>query len=295
MSDFSQRFLFSDSDIRGEFVSLTTTIDQVLAKHAYPDVVTQLLGELLAAASLLIGTLKFEGLLVLQARSSGPVSLVMVECSNKGELRGIAKYKTDQLEDHTSLPSLMPDGVLAMTIDPTKGQRYQGIVALDQDSLADCLSSYFATSEQLPTKFWLSADNKTARGFLLQQLPANRILDLQEREESWQHVIALANTLSCDELKLLDNQALLHRLYHEDTLTLFDPSKLYFNCSCSRERSAKAILALGQKEAKQILAEEQGKIQVDCQFCNQLYAFDDNDIAQLFLGGGIDSPSQATH
>ena len=173
-SDFTQRFLFDEFDARGELVSLRDSYAHVLAKHPYPQPVAQLLGELLAAAALLVGTLKFDGLLVLQARSSGAVPLLMVECSSERELRGIARYHAEQIDAADGLRELMPEGVLALTVDPRNGQRYQGIVELDGDTLAQSLSSYFANSEQLPTRFWLQADGRTARGLLLQALPAQQ-------------------------------------------------------------------------------------------------------------------------
>ncbi len=295
MSDSTQRFLFDDTDIRGEMVSLTDTYSHVLAKHPYPQPVAQLLGELLAAASLLIGTLKFDGLLILQARSSGAVPLLMVECSSAGELRGIARYDEALIAADAGLRELMPEGMLAMTIDPAKGQRYQGIVALEGDTLADCFSNYFATSEQLPTRFWLSADGQRARGLLLQQLPADRIKDAEGREASWQHISTLANTLKTEELLGLDNETVLHRLYHEEPLRVFEPRALQFRCSCSRERSANALVSLGQDDAVELLDEHNGNVVIDCQFCNQRYSFDATDVAQLFAGGGSQSPSDTRH
>ncbi|MDX1300190.1 MAG: Hsp33 family molecular chaperone HslO [Pseudomonas sp.] len=295
MSDFSQRFLFDDSDIRGELVGLTDSYSHVLAKHTYPQPVAQLLGELLAAASLLIGTLKFEGLLILQARSSGAVPLLMVECSNEGDLRGIARYHGEQITANASLSELMPDGVLAMTVDPKAGQRYQGIVDLEGETLADCLTNYFATSEQLPTRFWLCADGQGARGLLLQQLPADRLMDADEREASWQHTMALADTVKAEELLGLDNETLLHRLYHQETLRLFEPRALQFRCSCSRERSGRALISLGQTDAEALVQEHGGSVEIDCQFCNERYLFDAADILQLFIDGSSDEPSDTRH
>jgi len=171
MSDQTQRFLFDDNDVRGETATLAESYQHVLAKHAYPEPVAQLLGELLAAAALLVGTLKFDGLLSLQARSDGPVPLLMVECSSDREVRGIARYHAEQIAPDATLRELMPEGMLAITVEPAKGQRYQGIVGLEGVDLAACLSEYFAASEQLPTRFWLAADSRRACGLLLQQLP----------------------------------------------------------------------------------------------------------------------------
>ena len=293
--DFSQRFLFDDTDVRGEMVALTDSYQHVLAKHAYPQPVAQLLGELLAAAALLVGTLKFDGLLVLQARSSGAVPLLMVECSSERELRGIARYDAEQIRPGAGLRELMPEGVLALTVDPRDGQRYQGIVGLEGADLAECLSVYFANSEQLPTRFWLKADAQRARGLLLQALPADRLKDPQARADNWQHLTTLADTLSTDELLGLDNETLLHRLYHEESVRLFEPHALQFRCSCSRDRSARALISLGEEDVRMLLEEQGGRVTIDCQFCNQHYAFDAADIAQLFAGGGSDTPSVTRH
>lgn len=294
-SDFTQRFMFDESDIRGELVALEHSYAEVLAKHAYPEPVAQLLGEFMAAAALLVGTLKFDGLLILQARSEGPVPLLMIECSSEREIRGLARFDSERIETGAGLPELMPEGTLAMTIDPTNGQRYQGIVALDGADLSECFSNYFALSEQLGTRFWLRADGQRARGLLLQQLPRELQKDDEDRAASWQHITALAHTLKTEELLSLDNQTVLHRLYHEDPLRLFDEQPLRFRCSCSRERSARALISLGHEDAQQLLVEHGGTVEIDCQFCNQRYLFDGTDVAQLFAGAGVDSPSDTRH
>lgn len=295
LTDFTQRFMFDESDVRGEMVALERSYAEVLAKHPYPPQVAQLLGEMLAAAALLIGTLKFDGLLILQARSTGPVSLLMVECSSNREVRGVARYDAALIEANAGLRELMPDGDLAMTLDPTKGQRYQGIVSLDGEDLSASLSNYFKMSEQLPSRFWLRADGHRARGLLLQQLPTATLTDPEEREAAWQHVNALADTLSTEELLALDNETLLHRLYHDDPVRMFDTEHLVFRCSCSRERSARALVSLGQEDAELLLAERNGVIEIDCQFCNSTYRFDAADVGQLFAGGGTEAPSDVRH
>jgi molecular chaperone Hsp33 len=295
MSDFSQRFLFEDTDVRGELVDLEHSYAEVLAKHAYPESVAQLLGEMLAAVTLLSDILKYDGLLVLQARSSGPVPLLMVECSSEREIRGIARYDADALGTASSLRELMPEGVLAMTMDPKVGKRYQGIVSLDGETLAECLSGYFVLSQQLPTRFWLNADGRRARGLLLQQLPADRLTDAEERAASWEHLVTLADTLQAEELLGLDNETLLYRLYHQEVVRLFDAEPLRFGCSCSRERSANALVSLGEVDALQLVEEQGGSVQIDCQFCNHRYQFDAADIAQLFAGGGSAEPSPTRH
>ena len=294
-NDFTQRFIFDDSDTRGEMVSLELSYAEVLAKHAYPEPVAQLLGELMAAAALLVGTLKFDGLLILQARSEGPIPLLMIECSSERDIRGLARYEADRIAPDATLADLMPDGSLTLTIDPKQGQRYQGVVDLDGETLSDCFTNYFVMSQQIGTRIKLCADGRRARGLLLQQLPADRLKDEEERAASWQHLTALATTLTADELLGLDNETVLHRLYHEEQVRLFDVQKLRFRCSCSRERSANALVSLGMEDAQNLVLEHGGNIEIDCQFCNQQYLFDAADVTQLFAGAGVETPSDTRH
>ncbi len=278
--DITQRFLFENADVRGEMVSADQSYREILAKHAYPEPVKALLGEMLAAAVLLSTTIKFDGLLILQAKSEGPLSTLMVECSSDQTVRGIARY-ADDLQG-SGLDELMPDGVLAITIDPENGQRYQGIVSLEGGSLAAALDGYFANSEQLPTRFRLQADGRMARGFLLQALPIDRQPDPEERAATWEHLNVLADTLSAEELIGLDNETLLHRLFHQDPLRLFDARPVRFECSCSAERSGNALVSLGKPDVLELLREQGGEIEVDCQFCNARYRYDEPAVQALF-------------
>lgn len=293
--DFTQRFIFETTDIRGELASLEESYAHVLAKHTYPEPVAALLGELMTAASLLVNTLKFDGLLVLQARSKGPVPWLMVECSSNRELRAIARYEEEQIHSGATLQELMPEGVLALTVDPREGQRYQGLVALDGEDLAECFTNYFVNSAQLPTRFWLYADGQRARGMLLQQLPADRITDSEEREASWQHAVALASTLTAEELLGLDNETILHRLYHEEQLRLFEATDLKFHCSCTRARSEQALVSLGLADLRLLLAEKEGTIEIDCQFCNHTYLFNEADVMQMFAEQDATDVSSTVH
>ena len=293
--DFTQRFIFETTDIRGELASLEESYAHVLAKHTYPEPVAALLGELMTAAALLVNTLKFDGLLVLQARSKGPVPWLMVECSSNRELRAIARYEEEQIHSGASLQELMPEGVLALTVDPREGQRYQGLVALDGEDLAECFTNYFVNSAQLPTRFWLYADGQRARGMLLQQLPADRITDSEEREASWQHAVALASTLTAEELLGLDNETILHRLYHEEQVRLFEATDLKFHCSCTRARSEQALVSLGLADLRLLLAEKEGTIEIDCQFCNHTYLFNEADVMQMFAEQDATDVSSTVH
>ncbi len=294
-TDFTQRFIFTDADVRGELVCLEESYAHVLAKHDYPEPVSTLLGELMAAAAVLINTVKFDGLLILQARSSGAVPLLMVECSSNREMRAIARYEETQIAAGASLPDMMPDGVLAITIEPKQGQRYQGVVSLAGENIASCLEGYFSSSEQLPSLFILHADGRRARGLLLQQLPAEVIVDEEARQASWQHVTTLAQTLTAEELLGLGNQAILYRLYHEENLELFATQHLTFKCSCSQERSGNALQSLGREDVEKLLDEQDGCIEIDCQFCNQKYKFNAQDVTKIFSQQSVNSQLSTVH
>jgi len=280
-SDTSQRFLFDSSAIRGQWSLLETSYQTVLAKHDYPLEVQTLLGEIMAAAILLAATLKFEGQLTIQARGNGPVSLLNVECTHEHQLRAIARWDGDTTG--MDFRALLGNAVLAITITPRQGERYQGIVPLTGTSVAECLEFYFAQSEQLPTRIWLYQGNNRAGGLLLQVLPYNSAnpVDPARQQEDWHRVSSLAATLTADELLNLDSETLLTRLFHEEDVTVFPPKPIEFRCTCSRERTAAALVQLGKAELEDIVA-EQGQVEITCQFCNQQYRFDPVDVAMLF-------------
>ena len=194
--DSSQRFIFENADIRGELVRLNKTyIDTVHGKN-YPEVVSRLLGEFLAASVLLSTTIKFDGRLVLQVRSKGQIALMMAECTSSGEVRGIARYEV--VPTSTEFGELLRDGTLVITIDTRKGEPYQGVVTLEGNSLAECLHEYFRQSEQLGTQFYFASNRDGVAAMLLQQLPAQLHTDSEVREQHWDHYSTLARTLSGD-------------------------------------------------------------------------------------------------
>ncbi len=279
-ADTLQRFTFANTHVRGELASLNQSLTDLLARQSYAAPVNELLGELLAAAALLSATLKFEGLLTLQIQTNGPVRALLAETRHDGKLRGIARLDEEQPIDEpvTDTRTLLgDDGQLVITIDPDKGRRYQGIVPLEGGDVAKCLETYFQQSEQLGTRLWLACDGQRASGLLLQELPDDR----QEDEDAWARLTHLADTLKDDELLLLSNNDLLHRLYHEEEVRLYDEEPLMFSCSCSKERLSVALEQLGYEECQSILDEEK-KILADCQFCGQHYSFNQSDINGLF-------------
>jgi len=290
--DVSQRFIFDDADIRGETVHLSRAYQEILATHQYGPGVSRLLGEFLAAAVLLSTTIKFEGKIILQARSESQIPLIMVECSNRLQVRAIVRGA--QQATGTEFGVLLGGGQLAITVDPLDGNRYQSIVPLGADSLAHSLDDYFQQSEQLETRFWLAADEQKAAGMLLQQLPTQATSDQGAREEQWRHACSLAATITPDELLHLEAGQLLHRLYHEDPVRLFNSSAVCFECSCSRDRTLGALATIEAGELDGIL-QEQGNITMDCEFCNQQYVFTREDINLAGRGQKPDTEPRTVH
>lgn len=278
-SDTRQRFLFDDTDIRGEITTLEASFQQISSRQNYPPAVTALLGEFLAAASLLSATLKFPATITVQARGQGPIKTIMAECFQKTKIRGIVRGDLGALSGKQSLRQLLESATLVITIEPQQGERYQGIVPLESDSLSACLEHYFAQSEQLATKIKLVASQHKASGILLQQMPRTR--DKEKSEADWQHLGALLESLKVNEQLDLSHKDQLYRLFHNEDIRLLEAEPLRFQCSCSKPRTAKALASLGQEELENIL-QEQGSVQINCEFCDQRYVFDNNDIAALF-------------
>ncbi|KAA3630007.1 MAG: Hsp33 family molecular chaperone HslO [Proteobacteria bacterium] len=274
--DEIQRFLFQDFNVRGEVAHLDASYREVLSQREYPEPVRILLGEILAATALLSATIKFHGALTLQVKTDGRIALLMAECRNQTDLRAIAR-----LDDASDGPWL-GDGQLVITIEPQVGERYQGIVSLGGATLALAIETYFRQSEQLGTRIWLSADGQRAGGLMLQRLPGESDrTPLAEPEEDWQRTTLLADTVSGDELVGLDPVTLLTRLFHDEQVRLYDPRALRFRCNCSRERSANAIKFLGYDEAMELI-EENGEVEIDCQFCHARYRFGGDEVRGVF-------------
>lgn len=278
--DQTQRFLFDNTHIRGEITGLQRSYQEVLAKHNYPEPVRLLLGEFMAAVALLSDTLKFDGTLSLQVRGAGQVRMLMAECRDNRALRAIAQYNDDFSADQ----ALLGNGQLAITIEPKNGKRYQGIVSINDGdhSLSHALEDYFRQSEQIRTRVWLFADTRIATGLLLQAMPHSASEGSMEvDDDAWNRVVHLADTLTADEMLTLDNTTVLQRLFHEEEVRVYEARPLEFECTCTRERCANAILMLGEEEAQAVVA-EQGEIHSDCQFCHQHYQFGPEDVTELF-------------
>ena len=286
MSDVLHRFQLENLHVRGEWVSLGESWREIQKTADYPKPVKQVLGEALVAISLLADSLKFDGSMVMQIRGTLPLSMLVVQASSDGAIRGLANWQGDIPED-ASFRDLFGEatGTMVISVEPgsTHGERYQSLVSLEGDSLAECFTQYFAQSEQLNTRLWMAVDDQFAAGLMLQSLPDENV---QQQSEGWNRATILADTVRNIELLELEAQELLHRLYHEEDLRIYDASKIRFECSCSLEKIEDMVRSIGLEEANSIIA-EQGKISVDCDFCNSKYQLDSVDVVRLFSDADV--------
>ena len=285
MSDLRQRFYIEDCPVRGEVVHLEETLQTILAQREYMPAVQSLLGEMLSATALLASTLKIRGRISLQIQANGKFKWAMAECNHLGEVRALADYEDDprfvEGSDSRTVLASLSSPVLFINIEPEHGERYQGIVPLDQPTLAGCLMQYYDLSAQIPTHIVLATNSKRSGGLLIQLLPRTD----EEREhiddDLWVRLKLLTETLKPEELTDLSANEILYRLYNEEEVRLPDVEQLKFGCTCSKERCANALIQIGVDAVHETL-EAQNPIQMDCQFCNARYEFTAEEALALF-------------
>ncbi|MEH6396867.1 MULTISPECIES: Hsp33 family molecular chaperone HslO [Pseudoalteromonas] len=277
--DLLHRYTFDQLDVRGELVQIEQAYNEMIANHNYPAPVQALLGELLVATCLLTATLKFEGDIAVQLQGDGPVKYAVINGDHKQNMRGIARLQSEVTG--STIQDLIGNGVMVLTITPTKGERYQGIVPLEHDTLAACLEAYFTQSEQLQTRLWFATDTTAghakAAGLLLQVLPVNK----EKSVEDFTHLEALSNTIKNEELLELDAATVLTRLYHEDNPRVYEPQAIQFKCGCSREKTITALVNVGQQALLDDVAEN-GEVKISCHYCLKDYVFNEQDVKSIF-------------
>lgn len=286
MSDLRQRFFIENSPVRGEVVHLEDALKTILSQRAYAPAIKILLGEMLSATALLASTLKIKGRISLQIQASGSLKWAMAECNHLGEVRALADYEADdrfeESKDSSIVLSTLLNPVLFINIEPEFGERYQGVVPLDQPNLAKCLMQYYDLSAQIPTRIVLASSAERSGGLLIQLLPRNNEEEQQRVDEDiWPRLTMLTETLKAEELTDLDAQEILYRLYNEEEVRLPEAEKLHFGCTCSKERCADALIQIGANAVRETL-EEQNPITMDCQFCQTRYSFSAEEALGLF-------------
>jgi len=307
--DCLHRFMFERYPIRGHLVHLDTAWHALIEHREYPAPIRDTLGEAVAASLLLAATVKFEGVLSLQLQGDGPVHLVLAQCTGGLGVRGLARYREGVHRSESTgidagperIADLIGAGNITVTLETDDGaQRYQGIVPITGGRLAESLQVYFENSEQLPTRLWLHADALGVSGMLLQKLPVADAtpgadaVDAAAVEDAWRRVQLIGETLTPEELRTLADADILHRLFNEDDVRLFEAAPVYFRCRCSRERVSRMLQSLGDAETRSVLA-ERGEVEVRCDFCNRAYVFDAVDVAQLFNTGVTSDSGSSVH
>ena len=276
--DQLHRYLFENFAVRGELVTVSETLQQILENHDYPQPVKNVLAELLVATSLLTATLKFDGDITVQLQGDGPMNLAVINGNNNQQMRGVARVQ-GEIPENADLKTLVGNGYVVITITPSEGERYQGVVGLDGYTLAASLEDYCMRSEHLPTLQKISTgdvDGKPAAGgMLLQVMPAQNA-----QQDDFDHLATLTETIKTEELLTLPANEVLWRLYHEEEVTVYDPQDVEFKCTCSRERCADALKTLPDEEVDSILAED-GEIDMHCDYCGNHYLFNAMGIAEI--------------
>jgi len=291
--DVLHRFMLEKAGVRGVLVRLGASWHEIASRAEYPAGLRDTLGQAVAASALLTGNIKFEGSLSLEFKSQGALRLLFTECTDKGRVRGLARYDAQALPSHVELANL-PDAMLAITIGQAERGRYQGVVQLDETaSIGQALENYFERSEQLPARILLAADGRHAVGLMLQPVPGEGGHSAAGDEDAWTRVGHLTATLSASEMLATRPEELLYRLYHEETVRLYEPKPLAFGCTCSQERVEGMLRALGRPEVESTLADRGGEIEVVCEFCATRYTFDRVD-AERLLTQAETPPSPST-
>ncbi len=301
IDDLVQPFQIEASHLRGRMVRLGATLDEILARHAYPDAVAKFLGETMTLAVLLASMLKYEGIFTLQTKGDGPIKLMVADVTSVGDVRAYAQFDEEALAkagddvDIAPAPALLGKGYIAFTVDQGQNtDRYQGIVELYGTTLADCVQHYFRQSEQIDTGLTVTVGKSDeghwrAGGIMLQRLPEQQpgtgVLPLSsDAEDGWRRAMVLMASTTSDELLDPELRAndLLFRLFHEDGVRVWPPSHLRFGCRCSRERVVGMLSNLPRGEVESMKVEGKDEVEVVCQFCSTAYRFDDSDLDKIY-------------
>ena len=285
--DLVAPFQIENQPVRGRIVRLGPAVDEVLTRHAYPEPVANLLGEACALAAIVGASLKFEGRLIIQAQGNGPVAYVVADYDTSGALRGYCRFDADRVADaakgfvRPGAGSLLGDGVFIMTVDPGPDMdRYQGVTPIEGETLALCAETYFAQSEQIPTRVRLAVGQPDvgevprwrAGGVMIQNVAEDD--SRGPTHEAWRTAQALFETVGEDELidPTISSETLLWRLFHEEGVRMFDAQALTGFCRCSNDKII-GMLRSFPPEERAGMVEPDGQIHVTCEYCSRTYAF----------------------
>ena len=276
-TDYVQRFLFENLDIRGRLVCLTGAWQRMLQGRGYPEDIVTLLGHTTALNVLLGANQKGAGRVTLQVQGTGPVKLLVADCTAELRIRGMAQYEADEI-DQESERELLGDGRMAVTLEDVKsGKFYQSLVPLEGETLEQIFAHYLSQSEQLPAYLRLYADGGAAAGLLLEKLPGADSRD----PDGWNRVTHFANTLTLEETRGVQPYDLLTRIFPEELMRVFRLYAVEYHCPYDEDKVKDMLRGLGREEVESILA-EQGEVVIRNEMCNHEYRFDAAAIARLF-------------
>jgi molecular chaperone Hsp33 len=285
MNNSIQRFLFKHLNIRGQHLQIDQAWQEMIKDRHYTAPLTKVLGELTAMAVMLANGMKHTGKVSIQVQGKGPVNLLVVESTHDLKIRGVAKTNTT-LSNESTLDELLGDGQILVTMENTQTNGiFQSYVPREENSIAQSFEVFLSQSEQQPSKLWLAANETGIGGVMIQKMPSTD----EDDEDGWERIHMLTDTIKDDELIELDAQTLLHRLFHEETIELFESQDIAYECPQDRKRVEEMLLSLGEAEARKIL-EEHGEIVVHNEICNYHIRFTKEDVDQLFFS----SDSQPT-
>lgn len=283
MENLLTPFLLQNQLVRGRLVRMGSAAETILARYDYPPHVRQMLGELLAVAAMLSANLKHEGIFTIQIRGKGLVPLVVVDAVYGGELRGYAEVSDGAADAIRAMEQYSPEAIvgegayLAITLDPgAGGQRYQGIVALEGDSVAAAFVNYFTHSEQLDVELKLAVSEKAPwviGGMMIERMPEAAPAQKEANDEAWAYARAMLGTVKAAELldPLLDAQTLLYRLFHEEGVIVYAAHTISVGCRCSRGRIEELLKSMSAEDRMHMIVD--GAASVHCQFCNKTEKF----------------------
>ncbi|MBT3277095.1 MAG: Hsp33 family molecular chaperone HslO [Candidatus Thioglobus sp.] len=271
------RFLFKDLNIRGQHLSLNDAWQEMIQNRSYSPLVRQLFGELSALAIFLASGMKHQGKLTLQIQGDGVVSLLLVEVSSELKIRGMVRAN-GTIKPSDSLDKILGKGQIVATLyNAQTDHSFQSLVPRNSQGLVATFEDYFSQSEQLDSKLWVSSTKDNLSAMLIQKMPEAD----QYNTEGWHRVCTLAGTVTDKELSELDAERLLHRLFHEETLQLFEADWVSYECTQNKERFEKIIFDLGEQDARDLL-NEQGEISIHNEICNEHLFFDEQDVNRIF-------------
>ncbi|WP_019556829.1 Hsp33 family molecular chaperone HslO [Thiomicrorhabdus arctica] len=272
-----QRFLFKELNIRGQVIQLNEAWELMLKDRHYPEAIRHLLGKLTAFSVIMANGMKHTGKITLQVQGSGPITLLVVEVTHDLNIRGVAKTN-ETIPEQATLDELLGDGQILVTLENTQTQHhFQSYVDRTGDSIEETFENFLSQSEQLPSKIWLAATDKALGGVLIQKMPESDDLDA----DGWDRIHSLTTTVTDEELTQLDTETLLHRLFHEETVELFESQSIKYECPEDKERVLNMLKSLGEEEVRKIL-EEQGEIVIHNEMCNFHMRFHQKDVDALF-------------